>query len=237
MPDAPTTHCASCGAPVAAGDLQCGYCRCQLADLACPRCFAHAARGASHCPRCGAGLVRSQGAPALGDCPECRKPLQVRQLGETTLYDCLDCGGLWITRETFEHLVIDREERQPFLGAPSAPQQGNALDVRYRPCPVCRALMNRSNYARISGVIVDTCKVHGVWFDRDELGRALRFVEQGGLQKAAERERSELQAERTRTRELARDLSAPDAGWDRGTLKSEWLSDLVTGAARTLFPY
>ena len=45
--------------------------------------------------------------------------------------------------------------------------------IRYIPCPICHELMNRVNFANFSGVIVDVCREHGTWFDRDELRRAL----------------------------------------------------------------
>ena len=35
--------------------------------------------------------------------------------------------------------------------------------------------MNRVNLARCSGVIVDICRAHGTWFDREELSRIVEF--------------------------------------------------------------
>ena len=67
--------------------------------------------------------------------------------------------------------------------------------VRYVRCPVCRQLMNRTNFARMSGVIVDTCRFHGIWFDADELGKVMDFIARGGLQKARTVELEELKAE------------------------------------------
>jgi Zn-finger nucleic acid-binding protein len=58
--------------------------------------------------------------------------------------------------------------------------------------------MNRSNFARSSGVILDVCKAHGVWLDRGELQRVIHFVESGGLTVAREREREELIEEQRR---------------------------------------
>ncbi|HYH46951.1 MAG TPA: zf-TFIIB domain-containing protein [Thermoanaerobaculia bacterium] len=64
----------------------------------------------------------------------------------------------------------------------------------YRPCAVCGALMNRRNYGRRSGVILDICAEHGIWFDSDELQRLLRWIREGGEEKAqallAEQERA-----------------------------------------------
>jgi Zn-finger nucleic acid-binding protein len=52
--------------------------------------------------------------------------------------------------------------------------------------------MNRQAFGRISGVVVDVCREHGVWFDPGELGEVLAFVERGGLTRAREREAQEL---------------------------------------------
>lgn len=43
--------------------------------------------------------------------------------------------------------------------------------------PRIRRPSNRKNFGRSSGVIVDICRRHGVWFDRGELPRVLAFVE------------------------------------------------------------
>jgi len=61
-------------------------------------------------------------------------------------------------------------------------------DVHYIHCPVCSSLMNRSAFGRISGVVVDVCRKHGVWFDGGELSEVVRFVESGGLARARERD-------------------------------------------------
>ena len=50
----------------------------------------------------------------------------------------------------------------------------------YRPCVVCGQLMNRINYGHSSGVIVDVCRDHGIWFDADELARILTWLRAGG---------------------------------------------------------
>ena len=52
----------------------------------------------------------------------------------------------------------------------------------YRPCVVCGRLTNRVNYGHASGVIIDVCKDHGIWFDANELARILAWVRAGGGQ-------------------------------------------------------
>jgi Zn-finger nucleic acid-binding protein len=75
-------------------------------------------------------------------------------------------------------------------------------NVRYLECPTCAQLMHRKNFASCSGVIIDSCRGHGVWFDRHELEAILRFVADGGLDQAREKElrRQEAAAQHARAR-------------------------------------
>jgi Zn-finger nucleic acid-binding protein len=68
--------------------------------------------------------------------------------------------------------------------------------------------MNRMNFARCSGVIVDVCKKHGTWFDRDELSRIIAFVREGGMNASRAKEKLAIAEERERLRQeqLAVDL-------------------------------
>jgi Zn-finger nucleic acid-binding protein len=68
--------------------------------------------------------------------------------------------------------------------------------IRYLPCPVCGDIMNRVNFANISAVIVDVCREHGTWFDRDELRHIVEFIHAGGLDQARQREIQNLEEDR-----------------------------------------
>ena len=48
--------------------------------------------------------------------------------------------------------------------------------------------MNRKNFRRISGVIIDSCADHGVWLDIGELEKIRHFIADGGLGKSRDRE-------------------------------------------------
>ena len=74
-------------------------------------------------------------------------------------------------------------------GVPKLPAE--ARTVRYMPCPLCHASMNRVNFGRVSGVIIDVCKAHGTWFDAGELTRVVAFAAAGGLEKTRAREKLE----------------------------------------------
>jgi hypothetical protein len=72
--------------------------------------------------------------------------------------------------------------------------------------------MNRVNFGRLSGVIVDACRGHGTYLDAVELHRIVAFIQSGGLDRARaaqleelkERERRALDAERRAARERGR---------------------------------
>jgi hypothetical protein len=49
--------------------------------------------------------------------------------------------------------------------------------------------MNRQNFLKRSGVIVDTCLHHGTWFDDDEARRAGEYVAAGGKEPLEAEER------------------------------------------------
>ena len=198
--EARVLRCSACGASVPSDGTQCPYCQAQLATVACPSCFAMVPLAASHCPGCGAAMAPRQAATADGaPCPACLKPLAAVRLGEVQVQECRACGGLWLDRAMFEQLGASRERQAAMLGAlpaPTVPPVAMLAAVKYRPCPACGQRMNRVNYARRSGVVLDVCKAHGLWFDQDELRRVLAFIEGGGLDRARERELLELKEAR-----------------------------------------
>ena len=82
-----------------------------------------------------------------------------------------------------------------------------ARELGYVKCPVCSNVMNRKQFAPGAKTVVDVCKEHGTFFDEGELARVLDFVLQGGLTRAAEKEREaareQRQSELSRERYLA----------------------------------
>jgi Zn-finger nucleic acid-binding protein len=194
--EAQTLRCSSCGAPIPVDAIQCPFCQCQAATVACPKCLGMVSIAAKHCPRCGAEVDIQEHGPAGMKCPECKEALMKASVGGVELSQCHRCGGVWLSRELFERVAADREGRGTVLGALPGDQAKGAIvaeAIHYRPCPECNRMMNRTNYGRISGVILDTCKEHGLWFDKDELRRVLEFIEKGGLDKSRERQIQELE--------------------------------------------
>jgi Zn-finger nucleic acid-binding protein len=168
--------------------------------------------GSKHCPRCGvaAAQVTAADLPAR-NCPRCLVEMQSVVIGATAVRECFKCEGLWLDVVSFEKICADHEQQSAVLGAASPAPTHTVSDavnkVRYIPCPECRQLMNRINFARCSGVIVDICKGHGTWFDRDELSRIVEFVRAGGLEAARGKEKAQLEEAR---RQLQQEQLAAD---------------------------
>lgn len=207
-----TLNCPMCGAAASSDAARCLYCSARLATLQCPSCFGMMFLGSRHCPRCGVRAARSESAAAAGRrCPRCRVEMGSAMLGATTLSECAQCGGLWVDVASFEQICADREQQSAVLGDASvAPTNAGSLRgtrVRYVPCPECNQLMNRVNFARCSGVVVDVCKGHGTWFDSAELTEIVEFIRAGGLEASRTREKIELAEERRRLRQEQQQLA------------------------------
>jgi Zn-finger nucleic acid-binding protein len=136
-------------------------------------------------------------------------------IGSATVLECERCLGLWLDVPSFEKICADREQQSAVLGIAShAPTDAahETSKVNYVPCPECSQLMNRLNFARCSGVIVDVCKQHGTWFDRDELSRIVEFVHGGGLTASRAKEKLEIAEQREQLRQEQRDLDLRNSG-------------------------
>jgi hypothetical protein len=196
-------NCPNCGAPAATDATRCDYCGSRLAVVACPSCFGSMFVGAQFCPHCGTKIEAPESVDGKTlKCPGCTGDMRPVRLGATPLHQCDQCGSAWLAPNDFAALCSNREERgtvMTSLGAggvaAKAPDQGK---VRYVHCAVCDKVMNRVNFGKMSGIIVDVCKNHGVWFERDELRGVLQFVANGGLDRMrateSERKASQLSA-------------------------------------------
>lgn len=216
--------CPNCGAPAAPDAGRCAYCRSRLATIGCPVCMALLFDGAAFCPSCGAARSRSQAAAArTTTCPACQSDMHWIGVGKVDLLECSSCDGTWIESGAFNRLCTEREQlaavaQQGPSKASQAPaeagHQRTGNRITYRPCPQCGKLMNRQNFARLSGAIVDTCSSHGTFLDRGELHQIVRFILDGGLDRMRRAELERLKEEQQRLRELERHLSRQRSSYD-----------------------
>jgi Zn-finger nucleic acid-binding protein len=224
---AKTLNCPTCGAAVTGSETSCRYCSARLATVACPSCFGMMFAGSKHCPHCGGAASRGPAVDITGvKCPDCAVPLIRVTLGDTPLAECGRCFGIWLDTASFNRVCVEREQQAAVLGR-AEPQP---IDVkkawRYLPCPSCGQLMHRVNFAGQSGVIIDLCKDHGVWFEREELRKIVEFIRAGGMNEARETQIERLERERQRLErerhEAADSMSRADS--------SIWGAQTDTGA-------
>ena len=228
---AETLNCPMCGAAASTEATHCEHCGSRLATVACPSCFGMMFVGSKFCSHCGARANRKEVASETKLlCPRCKFRMGSILLGTMNLLECPRCEGIWADADSLEKLCADREQQAAVLGVATSQPANQPLNleknIRYVPCPICRKLMNRINFARCSNVVVDLCKGHGTWFDKDELRKIVEFIRAGGLETARARELAELE-QRQRQASAAKIGGAFEAvtsgqrqnnydGWDAG---------------------
>jgi Zn-finger nucleic acid-binding protein len=195
--------------------------------------------GNAYCGHCGSSAVLTDTSPrdGIGECPRCSVKLDRLLIENIELNECSRCDGMWAGVETFESICADREEQSAvlnFVNARTASHQQPPA-ITYVPCPDCKQLMNRSNFARASGVIIDICRHHGVWFDAGELPNIIRFIQQGGMQRAREKEKIDLADERQRLKDQQRQQAMMDRRHGVGRKPDDEDNSGVVGFIRSLF--
>jgi Zn-finger nucleic acid-binding protein len=230
LPAAGALQCPNCGAASEEQATRCSYCQAPLAMLGCPTCFRRLFAGANYCSHCGTRAAREDDLGEAEDalCPSCRKPMSAARVGSLSLAECTACSGVWVSARRFERLCADREAQSAIVHGGALRGQTGAepkadIRVRYRPCPRCRKLMNRVNFASGAKVVLDICREHGTFFDRDELHRVVTFIQGGGLERARAREREALKEEQARLRALQTSVRPGGPGMEPLNLRDHTL--------------
>ena len=236
--EAGALNCPQCGAGVPARATRCPFCTVKLATIACPDCFGMVFLGSHHCQHCGAKVQEPRARDGASyKCPRGCGDLQPMTLARTNFDECPLCGGVWLATPVFEQLTVKTEQQAPFLMSPiahgaTAPSV-RPQTVRYAPCPECRSIMNRVNFAKVSGVLIDVCTGHGVWFDADELRQIITFIQAGGLAVSRAREVMYLEEQRraalfrARLEEATNPRIDSDAARDRSEATS-WAATMIS---------
>ena len=148
-------QCPACGAAFGSSP-RCGYCHEGLRYAGRPFRFTPSER---HCPRCG---------------PEAA--LLTIGFDGVQIDVCEACEGAWFDVGELGHIVggirtaVKSGQWAPERALESAAPAGTSpLQQGYIPCPTCGKLMNRVNWEKKSGVVVDMCRSHGIWLDGGEI--------------------------------------------------------------------
>lgn len=164
-------RCTSCSAPLPANSNRCNYCNTRSdVDL-------HAKHP-----------YKLEKTVTHRICPNCEKPLQTIRLkmAEPLLIErCHSCFGLFFDKGEIETVLqnavsnvfdinvehIDNINKDRFR---------KQQKIRYIKCPECRRLMDRVNFGKRSGVVIDKCLFHGIWLESGELTHLLEWKKAGG---------------------------------------------------------
>lgn len=164
-------RCKSCSAPLPANSNRCIYCAIRNdVDLQGKYAFS-------------VSNVQSERL-----CPRCDTPMQTISLktgGNLYIERCDLCFGLFFDPGEMQILlentvtgVFDINLQQ--LVNINKDRFQTQKEIKYVKCPVCQVLMNRVNFGRRSGVIIDQCKQHGIWLDSGEITHLMEWKKAGG---------------------------------------------------------
>lgn len=163
--------CTSCGAALPPNSLICAFCGTRnavdLRDLS---------------------VSTEQPPDAPRPCPECGVPMASVNVGHRKRFfieQCARCHGLFFDLNELQALLDDAvaptyEIDLPLLFMLQKESPAPHRKVTYVRCPVCGELMNRFNFGRRSGVVVDHCRRHGIWLEGGELRRLMEWKKAGG---------------------------------------------------------
>jgi Zn-finger nucleic acid-binding protein len=113
-------------------------------------------------------------------CPRCQMDLYAGEKDGVLVEACGRCGGIWFADE--------QAKRALALGSRAAEELARKVEAVTRPrpkiesarlaCPECQMKMTRTTVGgQLAGApTVDRCDQHGTWFDREELGAAMRVM-------------------------------------------------------------
>jgi uncharacterized protein len=148
-------------------------------------------------------------------CPDCGHVASLVRLGSLELDLCDACGGLWFDRNELERLPkeVSPADLSGEISALVARLSAHRITPKAYPlCPLCHESMNRTQYQKVSGVVVHRCAACGVWLDGANAAKFFAPFEQGRLaeleQRAARANTEELEA---RVAKLEKQQSLPPA--------------------------
>jgi len=117
-------------------------------------------------------------------CPKCNVGLTAKVFRELELDFCPSCSGIWLDTLEFKQLSSEKDVySDPSISINFVPDPPDNTAGYYQ-CVRCDQFMNRVNFRKISGILVDICGDHGAWLDDNELTRLRSFVAGGGIDKA-----------------------------------------------------
>lgn len=156
------------------------------------------------------------------------------------VHQCGACRGTFVDAQNLRRLEQLEAPAATLALAPGKVPKGtkHAAPVVYIRCPGCAEVMNRVQFGRFSGIVVDVCREHGTFFDADEMERARTFIAGGGLEFAKKRVAEESAAAdrdaRASRRKAARKSAAGKMAMPAEVLPATTPEDALWFVAREL---
>jgi len=188
---------------------------------------------------------KSKGSASERPCPRCKAPLDSIRLKleiPIEIDRCAKCYGIFFDPGELEEVLdtsvkrahdVDLERLDTLVREETSDR--DYKEVKYVPCPDCGEFMHRKSYGAKAGVVVDRCRLHGVWLDGGELNRLLKWAKAGGrkhdTQKTSRRAEDEARAKKNReifrSSRLDPDRSSGSGYSSFGPSEVDDLSDLL----------
>lgn len=159
-------------------------------------------------------------------CPKCETVLEATLTDGVEVDACSKCKGIWVQHIDEKKVLsikpevfsVDEVRRLRALYQPYEKRES----VRYVKCPECHEMMQRRNWGSHSGVIVDTCREHGSWYDEGEVEKIQEFIAHGGIEyeKLRHAEKETRRVESRLTQEVLRLDKKVDSAYRRARLFS-----------------
>ncbi len=236
-------HCSNCGGALEKGRPDCPFCGAMI-DLTdarlttyCSSCLSMSKEGARFCSECAKPIGGATEKPEeTGElCPRCVVKMRRRVVGDHRPLECPICCGLFVDATDLDRMISQQEKKVAASAGLVTEQPVKAelerQDVVYVKCPVCDNMMNRLNYGRLSGVIIDYCRDHGYWLDSGELEKIARWVATGGLVKKRQREIDDLKRQKS---QLSTAVVASGGGYSGGDAQMREEACLAAGVGSGL---
>lgn len=154
-------------------------------EITCPACGARSVAGGAAAARTAAAYRTAPTRASTGEpsasarCPRCRAELVVEGGARQR---CPKCSGAFVDHGEVRRLLADADAAR--TKAPFKRRKKFDPDVRSFDCVVCREPMERNPLGATSGIYLDACEAHGIWFDAGELEDATEYVRAVGLEEA-----------------------------------------------------
>jgi Zn-finger nucleic acid-binding protein len=178
-------NCTNCGAPLNSKTTICRYCQTvNDVDLRRPIIIAPSEHQENRiCPRCSCTLltidISGSGTFHIERCEQC--------FG--IFFDSGELEGFLNTARVSDSATTDYHRITALVNE----NFHRDYPVTYIKCPVCQQCMNRVNYGRKSGVIINKCTTHGVWLDSGVLHHIVNWIKAGGPELEREHKTRQLE--------------------------------------------